>query len=49
MFACQNARGAWTLFFTLDGVVYAYDRQDFGTENAALLFAAMNTRLLSAS
>jgi hypothetical protein len=39
--------GSWTLLFrTADGIEHAYTRQTFATENAALLFAAMNPKLL---
>lgn len=44
-YATLNDNG-WTLFYTYKGIVKEFKRQQFQSENAALLFAAMNARLL---
>lgn len=44
LYATQATNGAWVLYFERDGdgIERAYERQTFPTENAALLFGAMN-------
>ena len=48
LYATQATNGSWVLYFELnnDGIERAYQRQTFDSENAALLFGAMNTKLL---
>lgn len=43
--ASQATNGLWTLSYEAKGILKTWKHQ-FQTENAALLFAAMNTKLL---
>ncbi len=47
MYAEQATNGYWTLYYVVGECEVAYERQQFVSENAALLFAAMNPKLLN--
>lgn len=46
VYAMQATNGYWTLYYSIGDTEKAYERQQFNSENAALLFAAMNGKLL---